>query len=640
MTTRLSFLHGLTLGIAVFAASAAGAAVLDVSPSGTGTACTPGSPCALATANSNVQPGDVVRMAPGTYTTPIAPARDGSAAGQITYLGSITNPTAVVVPSSTVTRRYISVKGMRFNNAFHFDRTSATQYAEWDTIGWCVVDNDFGVDQAKHCVAYRVDVVSGKGHFSCNVPSVPVASYTIPEFNTIRRCRMWLGEDQTYGQHVVQIKGMQSCTLDSNQVYITMSPNITAETDPFIAFYMKYCTFKDNKWVVRSNHNAAHLFRWRDSTMFNRVYRDTIIMSGYVVRFAPSSSGSWPGTTDQNYFEGLYVKSSCVPGDVALFYQNGSRRDTLRNCVVIDSVGKAIQMLSIEKGTTLIDHCTFVGEVRYGAADFPCGQGSFGDAWPATGRMVFTNNIVYGISTGAAGTNADVNWQFSSTTNDLTSNNNLYYTPGLAASTSIRYGVNSGSATFSAPGTGSAFYSAWGEDGQSLSADPLFANASFTNFDPRLQPGSPAIGAAMGGLDIGAIVSNGPDAAPPADVTDLRAPVVSDRNVMLAWTAPGDDGTGGARVSQYEVRWSTSAITAANFASATLASPEPPITVNPGGVQTYGLTGLAPGVTYWVAMRSRDDASNWSRPSNILSFTTSTTDVTPPAPVQDLTTSP
>ena len=633
MTFRPRFAQGLALTLAVFATTTASAAVFDVTPTGTGNA-------SLTTANANALPGDVIRLAPGTYTTPIAPAANGTPAGRITYIGSLDNPGSIVVPSSTVTRRYISVKGMRFNRAFHFDRTSATQHADYDSVGWCIVDDDLGLDQAKHCVAYRVDVVSGLGHFSCNVPSVPVAAYTIPEFNTIRRCRMWLGGNQTYGQHVVQIKGMQSCTLDSNQVYITMSPNITAETDPFIAFYMKFCTFKDNKWVVRNNHSGSHLFRWRDSTMFNRVYRDTVLMSGNICRFAPSSSGTWEGSTDRNYFEGLYVKSSCVPGDVALFYQNGSRRDTLRNCVVIDSVGKAMQMLSIEAGTTLIDHCTFVGDVHYGAIDFPCGVGTFGDSWPPGGSLRFTNNIVYGIATGSAGTNCEVNWQFSSLTNDLTSNNNLYYTPAISASSALRYVVNSGAATFSGVGPGTPFNVAMGEDGNSMSADPKFANAGFTNFDARLQPGSPAIGAATDGTDIGAFANNGPDATPPATVGDLRTPVVSDRNVMVAWTAPGDDGSGGARVSQYEVRFATSPITSANFGSAQLASPEPPITVNPGGVQTYGITGLTPGLTYWVAMRSRDDASNWSSVSNIISFATTTSDATPPAPVQDLTTSP
>ncbi len=619
--------------------SFAQSADLYVSPSGSGTACTPGSPCAMSQANAAVKAGDVVRLAAGTYTTAIAPATNGAAGSRITYLGSLANPASTVVPTTTLTKRYVSMKGVRVAGSFGMDATSTTQYAQFDSIAWCIVDNDFGLNQAKDCVAYRVDVVSGRGHFSLNVPSTPVASFTIPERNIVRRCNMWLGEDQTYGFHVVQIRGAQNCIIDSNRVNIVLSSAIAGETDPFIAFYMKWCTFRDNRWTVRNNHSLPHLFRWRDSTMFNRVYRDTILMSGNTCRFAPSSSGSWEGSTDDNYFEGLYVKSSCIPADVALFYQNGTRRDTLRNCVVIDSMGKAMTMLGIETGASLIDHCTFVGNSRYGVVEFPCGVGTFGDLWPSSGSLRFTNNLIYGISAGTSGTNAAISWQFSSATNALTSNNNLYYMPTVGGGNSIRYGINTASPVFSAPGTGGTFYGTYGEDGNSLSTNPMFANASFTNFDPRLQDGSPAIGAGTDGLDIGATFGNGSDQIPPGQVNDLRVTVVADRNAMLAWTAPGDDMQSGSQVAQYEVRYSTSSFTAANFASQPLA-PEPAITVGPGGTQGYALTALTPGQNYWVAMRSRDDAGNWSFVSNVVQFTASVNDLTPPAAVQDLSTAP
>lgn len=629
--SRALWVPTLHLCFLILAPVAASAAIWNVTPSGTGNA-------ALATANANAQPGDIVYLAPGTYTSPANPARNGSVGARITYIGSLANPASVVVSPGTLTRRYVTLKGLRFSGDFALDRVDAAQYAQFDSLAWCEVADDFGVNGAKDNVVYKVNVTGGTGHFTMAVPSVPVASFTIPERNIIRRCTMHLGLQQTYGTHVVMFKGMQRCVIDSNQFYITLAAGINAETDPLIAFYMKWCEFKDNRWRVHSMHNADHLFRWRDSTMFNRIVRDTMIFTGYNVRFAPSSSGSWEGTTDQNYIEGLYLKNSCVNSDVALFYQNGSRRDTLKNCVVMDSVGKAFQCLSIEAGTTLVDHCTFVGNSRWGVVEFPCGIGTFGNAWPTGGRLIFTNNLMYGIRQGGAGSDAAISWQFSASNNDLTSNRNLYYIPGQNSDRAIRYAINTGSAAFSAPGSGQPFTNAFGEDANSLWANPMFANASFSTFDGHLQAGSPAIGAGTGGSNIGAYGSSGPDLTAPAAVSNLAFSQVLDNAVVMAWTAPGDDGNSGTATT-YELRFATFPINAGNFATATAVAPQP-IPALAGTPQNYVITGLTPGATYYVAMRALDDSGNWSALSNVASTATSNNDVTPPIPVNDLNASP
>jgi|GEM_PF-3254742 len=622
----------------VLAASApARGAILDVSPTGSGTACTPGSPCALSTANANAQPGDVVRLAPGTYGTPIAPARNGTAAARITYVGSLAQPASVVVPGSVLRLRYITIKGVRFNGDFALDRSSATQYAQFDSIAYCEVANSLGVNQAKDCVVYQVNVTGGTGGFSMAAPSTPVAEFTIPERNVIRRCTMNLGMNMTTGTHVVLLRGNQRCVVDSNRIFITMAPNISAETDPLIAFYMKWNEFKDNYWRVHSLHNANHLFRWRDSTMYNRVYRDTLIFSGYNVRFAPSSSGSWPGTTDQNYFDGLYIKNTCVGHDVALWYQNGSRRDTIRNTVVIDSLGTPFQCLSMEKGTTLIDHCTFVGSGRYGVVQFPMGVGTFGDAWPAGGRLVFTNNIVYASRVDGSTADAGVVWQFSNTSNDFTADHNLFYVPGQGSARAIRWSINTGGSTNSAPGVGQPFHTAWGEEGNSRWGDPLFQSLSWPSMDLALRPGSPGIGAASDGTDVGAYWNRGPDVTAPAAVGDLAFAQVHDRSAVLSWTAPGDDAWSGS-VVEYELRISTSPFSAAEFALATPVSPAPAPGTGGGGTQSYALLGLQPGTAYWVALRARDDAGNWSPVSNVAVATTHLQDTTPPDSIKDLST--
>lgn len=110
-------------------------------------------------------------------------------------------------------------------------------------------------------------------------------------------------------------------------------------------------------------------------------------------------------------------------------------------------------------------------------------------------------------------------------------------------------------------------------------------------------------------------------AAPPA-----RAATVS---ATLRWTAPGDDGVIG-RAQAYALRYSTAPITAANFNAATPATglPAPGL---PGSTEVHTLTGLAAGTLYYVAIKTADEAGNWSAISNVATVlppTTAAGDVT------------
>src|SRR5262249_49093987 len=155
---------------------------------------------------------------------------------------------------------------------------------------------------------------SGLGRLTMSTPATPISDWTIPERDTLRRCTVDIGQQVTDGYHCVQIRGATNCVIDSNRVFIQMYPNLVNEIDPFIAFFMRYSELKDNYWQVLTTTGQSHMFRWRDSSMFNRCYRDSVILRGSgSVRFAPSSAGSYVGTTTQNYFYGLYVKSSTDP---------------------------------------------------------------------------------------------------------------------------------------------------------------------------------------------------------------------------------------------------------------------------------------------------------------------------------------
>ncbi|MCD9025943.1 fibronectin type III domain-containing protein [Cohnella silvisoli] len=110
------------------------------------------------------------------------------------------------------------------------------------------------------------------------------------------------------------------------------------------------------------------------------------------------------------------------------------------------------------------------------------------------------------------------------------------------------------------------------------------------------------------------------DTIAPAAVTNLTASSPTMNAVNLNWTAPGDDNATGT-ASSYDVRYSTSAITEANWASATQASGEPaPLAA--GTSQTMTVTGLTANTTYYFALKSSDEKPNVSAISNVPNATT------------------
>jgi phosphodiesterase/alkaline phosphatase D-like protein len=128
------------------------------------------------------------------------------------------------------------------------------------------------------------------------------------------------------------------------------------------------------------------------------------------------------------------------------------------------------------------------------------------------------------------------------------------------------------------------------------------------------------------------------DTMPPSPVTNLAAGAATTTAVVLTWVAPGDDGAVGTAM-QYDLRYSTSVITEESFAGATrvrgVRAPEAA-----GQAETATVTGLTAGTTYYFALKTGDEASNWSAISNVPSRSTAPTppqdDTTPPATVADL----
>ena len=111
-----------------------------------------------------------------------------------------------------------------------------------------------------------------------------------------------------------------------------------------------------------------------------------------------------------------------------------------------------------------------------------------------------------------------------------------------------------------------------------------------------------------------------PDTTAPASITDLSSSNITETSVDLSWTASGDDENIGV-ASTYDLRYSTSNITAGNFDNAIQLSGEP----NPqtaGDTEIYTVTGLSANTNYFVAIKTNDEVPNTSEISNILCITT------------------
>jgi subtilase family serine protease/subtilisin family serine protease len=111
------------------------------------------------------------------------------------------------------------------------------------------------------------------------------------------------------------------------------------------------------------------------------------------------------------------------------------------------------------------------------------------------------------------------------------------------------------------------------------------------------------------------------DTIPPAPVTDLAVTGLLLTKVTLTWTATGDDGMQG-RANAYDLRYSTAPISDANWEQATPVAGTP-APQTPGALEQFTIGGLAPGTSYYVALKVLDNVGNSSEISNVVVAKTS-----------------
>ncbi|RJS25913.1 hypothetical protein DRW03_05440 [Corallococcus sp. H22C18031201] len=100
------------------------------------------------------------------------------------------------------------------------------------------------------------------------------------------------------------------------------------------------------------------------------------------------------------------------------------------------------------------------------------------------------------------------------------------------------------------------------------------------------------------------------DTTAPGVAADLSASTLSATSIKVSWTATGDDGNLGIAQS-YDLRYATSPLSEATFASATPVSGVPAPQA-PGSAESVNVTGLVAETTYYFALRVVDGAGNGS----------------------------
>ena len=644
------------------------AATLSVSPTGSGTTCSPGSPCALATANANAQPGDIISMANGTYSVAPIPARSGTSAARIEYRGNPANKNMVVVPAISLTQTdYISYRYFRVNSG-----PGGGLKLDGDALGWrmggLTVTGDFmlgGVSGgAFDSVAVYPPVVGGAlthNYFVFGGAACPLNGGGIMTNTTVRACSVYVrstaGHQYCFtADPLAKLWGAMKngVSFIDNKFLIVMAPG----SDPgskrglYLGNFQN-STFRGNKWILTDSAGVCAYgtgcvtARIRDYFLFNTFTNDTFYVNGSGAPFYLSSQGEPADRTT----EGQGKWKNCVfksTNGGSFDFNWGIRGDTLEGNVFISDAYRsdpgALRVYNIEGSglTTVIDHNTFYCAVPPSTSAMG-GLNLDPAGWTSGATLKVTNNIFYRPQTATSTMSAAAQFKAFAGAQYVFNNNLFAYYGGNGRS--IDYGYNcpsclpSSSGGLSAPGTTGAWYTATGQDGASRYGSPLFMDSTFANFDARLRVGSAAIGMGTLGSDVGAIPYTvvGPDVIPPAAVSTLAATLVSDQNLTLRWNATGDDGNSGL-ASAYDLRQSTSPINDLNFGSGTSVPVAAPAA--PGTSQATVISGLTPGTIYFFAIKVRDEAGNWSALGNVLNVQMAATDQVPPNWVPDLTSGP
>lgn len=611
----------LLVAVGLLAASTASAAVYYVATTGSDTnaGTSAGAPWrTIGKASATMVAGDVVRISPGNYAELLRPVANGTSTNRITYMGDISNPSAVVVTGIQLYGQdYISVKGILATGDIVLSANTAGNSADRDSILHCIGQGGLSLNGAWYSVLANCTVGTGDATDKMGISAYPGDNTTpqasVTQWCTIQDCNFNFAT--LSGSNAMTGYYMRNNRFIRNRYRITMLPG-AADTHSNTLYRCVNNQWIDCRYTLKNLAGfEVYILNQRDSSRFNSWVRDTFEMdpaSTMSIKCEFATSGAYPQTCRYNSWTDCVFKIDGLFG-----YQNPGYGDRIEGNVFI---GK--QAWQPKGDSMVVRHNTFYN------ANGPV-------VWDAQQvdltRSTVVGNLFYG--TGAAAS-AHVYIP------DAASNradSNLYYATGNDPARAVY--SRSGSVA-SAVGPGTVWCTTYGKDCRSLWSNPQLMSASWNAPDVRPASGSPAYSAAFpggyaGAYSAGSLVG---DTTPPGAIPNLAAGQPTGNSLLLTWTAPGDDGSSGA-ASAYDIRWSASPIDASNFASATAFAtvPDP---LGSGQAQSYVALGLQPSTQYWFAIKARDEMSNWSVISNVATASTVALDAIPPAAINDLTAQP
>jgi hypothetical protein len=587
----------------------------------------------LAWFNANAAAGDICRFKSGTYADPIQPARDGTAGSRIRYYGFPQDPGAVTVANVSFGYQhgnYCTARWFRTSSGLTGCYGASTVFTRGDSIAsvWTTTCDGGMFIMGQACVfdSLRVSgtiTYTGQTHWICMfIGGTPGPWFSTS--NVISNCTFSPTVNTTSGQGDVHIVGMSHTAYNKfiNNTFNITVQNVAGYFFPVEMYASYYNQFQQNTWNIAMNGPALGsrgVWCHRDSSSYNRYFDNSVNVtgSGGSLSFMLSNGGSVPGSTGHNFYGNNVIHDGpAQPGTGVFWFYDGTRQDTLQFNTVSTNAG--VPCVSIASGLavngTVFRHNTWYTS---GRTAIDCANTT-----PSNSPR-FVSDIFYCLTANTSGgENVRVASGFGM------DSSGVYFTPGGTASRGLYVAGADGT-----PGSGGSF----GIAGKALWGSPRFTDSSYVSFNPRLGATGYAVGANLSDGFAGAVPFAGgsSDVTPPATVSNLAVVPTGPSSLSVSWTAPGDDGTIGT-ASVYDLRWSASAITAANFASAIPVGVQP-VPLLAGTLQSWIGTGLSPGSTYFYAIRTRDAAGNWSGVSNSASATTSAADTTPPAAIQDLT---
>jgi hypothetical protein len=521
--------------------------------------------------------------------------------------------------------------------------------ADSSTVEYCRTNHSMAMQGAKDSKFYR-NVLSNTSWTGVGAVSLAPSGNNIRdcflvrtsavracERDTIRGNQITVHQTRTGHLGTWQMRDQNdSCVVDSNRTTLRwLEPNWTAASAAVTLWRSRCFSFKDNHWDFRPDYSVAIFqltgFLLRDSSFQHSFKRDTILMGTvgqtgvcqemYAVFAATGSdsAGGGDGCAPHNHsvvFDSCLVRSQ---GD-AFNFQSADNW-TIKNSILVARGLGANRNQGVLGQKYRMRGLVFNSNTVITLSDpvFNTVAGVFGDSLRSLGEMrdcaggITTNdprNLLahHNIFYKRKGADDDENLiKFDANLQGLWSfSNNLYFSNGGNSDFAVLMGN-----TPSPIGSGGLWFQNTGGRGDAGSqwSDPSFTYSWADNDSTDLANFTAAIPCGQAQIDLFESSLLHAGALAPAAGTTIsdiedEAPLIANDAIHWKWTAPD-------RGLEYEIRYSTSEITDANFSAATLLT-GPPTPGSPGSTDRVSAMALASNTVYYLGIRFKNACGTWS----------------------------